>query len=302
MNKIPFHKPLDIPFSKKELSGILSNGKYCRKLEKQIKELYDVEHVITTSSCSIALLITLQIVEKKYALGYMATPSFGWFSTKWAIDTIKSLDTLFVDIERDTWLMSDTSYWNTLPIHTFGSIYKDPYSENKIYDGAHALGSKITDFGIATVMSLAPTKIITSCEGGLILTNDHDLAKDIIFLRDKISRMSEINAIWGLETLLYLEEVMNWKKKCYYYYKRYLSGYGTFQEIPNDSNFNTIGFLTDFKMPEQIDFRKYYFPLKKGFPNTNYVYGKMVCLPSWFGVDYEYITNRIIERNEVIRE
>ncbi len=70
------------------------------------------------------------------------------------------------------------------------------------------------------------------------------------------------------------------------------------EKIPRDSNFATIGFLTEMKMPPEIEFRKYYVPLVSGFPNTNYIYGKMVCLPSWFGVDYEKVVERIIQFNE----
>ena len=213
----------------------------------------------------------------------METQSFAWFSSKWALQT-SNINIIYHDINKETWLLEDSS-WNQLPIHTFGNIKH--YSYNKpnsyVFDGAQALGSVIKDFGLATIFSLAPTKLITSCEGGVIVTNDDELATKIKFLRDKVSRMSEINAIWGATTLRRLDEMLEWKRECREYYEKNLPG--EFQKIPIDSNNATIGFLTDMKMPPEIEFRKYYMPLESGFPNTNYVYGKIVCLPSWFGVD-----------------
>ncbi|KKL93657.1 hypothetical protein LCGC14_1872520 [marine sediment metagenome] len=297
---IPYHKPIDINFKLKNLHGYLSNFTYVSELEMRIQQLYDVENVIACSSGSIGLLITLQAFRELYDIKTAYTPSFAWFSTKWALE-MTNLFFQFRDIEKTTWNFISTEWSDEeliLPLHCFGNICEIDASF-VIYDGAHALGSKIKEFGLATIMSLAPTKLITACEGGLILTNDDDLAGKVRLLRDKVSRMSELNAIWGLETLKHLDEILEWKRKLYNYYKKHLKG--QFQEIPYNSNYATIGFLTDLKTPPEIEFKKYYFPLKLGLTNTNYVYGKIVCLPSWWGVDYEYITNRILEYNEVIK-
>jgi dTDP-4-amino-4,6-dideoxygalactose transaminase len=277
---------------------MLSDGPNVRELEILVKERYNVDYVIACSSCTIGLLISIQALDKLFNIPKLiSTPSFGWYSSKWAIET-SGHECEWIDIDPHTWLYDHNSYIDivAMPIHTFGSVDVND-SRFVIYDGAHALGSKIKDFGNATVMSLAPTKLITSCEGGLILTNDQQIAEEIIQLRHHVSRMSELNAIWGIETLEHIDEVLEWKKKVYEYYKKNLPG--TFQYIPNHSNYNTIGFLTDLYMPPEIEYKKYYLPLRFGLPNTNNVYGKMVCLPSWYGVDYEYVVERIKEFNRL---
>jgi len=291
-NVVPFHRPLDIDYYVPNLNGMLSNKDYTRFLEEGIKDLYDVEHAIACSSCSIGLLITLQSAFKNLVFE-IYTPAFAWFSSKWAIESC-GLDYIMVDIDKETWLMKHRGY-NQLIVHTFGNVAKSDV-ETVIYDGAHALGSKIKDFGLATVFSLAPTKLITSCEGGVIVTNDSELAGEITQLRDKVSRMSELNALWGLKTLERLDDVLKWKSECRKYYEKNLPG--QFQKIPIDSNHATIGFLTDMEMPSGIEFKKYYEPLEKGLKNTDYVYRRIICLPSYYGVDYEKVVELILNKNE----
>ena len=59
--------------------------------------------------------------------------------------------------------------------------------------------------------------------------------------------------------------------------------------------------LTDLKMPPEIEFKKYYFPLSfdNNLHNTKYVFGKITCLPSWYECPYEEITNRILGFNNL---
>lgn len=88
-----------------------------------------------------------------------------------------------------------------------------------VYDCAHALGATykgkpIGDFGRASVFSLSPTKMITSCEGGMIVTKDAYLAERLRILRNYgtengyeqhipglNARMSEVHALFGIESL-----------------------------------------------------------------------------------------------------
>ena len=112
--------------------------------------------------------------------------------------------------------------------------------------------------------------------------------------RDKCSRMSEFHAKIGLSYLKYLEFILAFKKKVFHYYKDNLEG--KFQEIPHDSNYNTIGLLTDLKIPNDIEYRQYYKPLVP-MGNSDYVYDNIKCLPSWYGVDYKLVVDKINEYN-----
>lgn len=309
---VPFHRPMKLADDELEkvinkiddclTTGMISNKENVRELENTIKDLYGVKYAIATSSASQALLITLQVMDALYGISKFPihTPAFAWYSTYYALSSLK-LRYVFEDIDIRTWTMDNIPFFPgvALPVHTFGNVCEID-SEFLIYDGAHSLGSVIKDFGDATIFSLAPTKIITSIEGGVIITEDLDLASGIVAIRDKISRMSEIHAIFGNAYLSHIDEVMKFKKKVFNYYSSHLKG--TFQKTAKSSNHNTIGMLTDLKIPDCIETKKYYGPLGEGSKgillNTKQVYDRIVCLPSWYNCPYEQMVDIINEFNK----
>ncbi len=307
--KIPYHLPFPlsdstinhIQYNIKNIikSGQLTNGEYVKTLEERIKELYNVEYVIATSNCTMGIFLSFQYEASPNETIHM--PNFTWISPYLCIPNKKS----FYDIDKQTWLMTSSEEYPhnqyVFPTHTFGNIIELKKDYHVIYDGAHALGSKIKKFGDATVLSLAPTKLVTSCEGGLVLTNQKYLADFVRFRRDKCARMSEIHALIGLKTLKYLDEVLKWKEIIYHYYKSHIPG--IFQEIPIHSNYNTIGFLNihNLIIPEHIETKQYYKPVfdMELLPNAFEVYKNIVCLPSYYNCDKEKIVNDILEYNLV---
>lgn len=295
---IPYHKPLELSIPDKNniymkesdcyQTGIFTNGKYVQELEEKIRTYYHVDYCIATSSCSMGLMLCINY-GKPFSV---QLPSFNWYSDKYILD-IMNIEQWYNDIDKKTWLVEE-EFRNDVSIyvHTFGNIGVSE-QDYPIYDASHCMGSKLEDIGLASVISMAPTKLITSREGGLILTNNKDLYECVKEWRDKICRMNEYEAIYGLACFYYLKEMLNWKKKVFEYYKANIDG--QFQEIPYDSNYNTIGFLNinNLKMPEGVEFRQYYEPLYKGLKNTDYVYENIICLPSWYGVDYKLIVDMI---------
>lgn len=309
MNKIPFHRPLVLQQDEREriikkiddciITGMLTNNKNVRELEETIADLHDVKHAIAVSSASQGLSIALNCMNNLFSLpNFIYTPAFAWYSTKYAIN-LQSFNSIYCDIALDTWNMEKIPHNPLLniPVHTFGNV-TEVESDYKLYDGAHALGSTIKDFGDATVISLAPTKVITSIEGGVILTDNDKLAKSITYVRDKVSRMSEIHAIFGNAYLCHLLEVLQFKHDVFRYYRHHLHCKGIFQETDKSTNYNTIGMITDLKIPDCIETRRYYEPLKLGLKNTDKIYEKMVCLPSYYGCPYKEIIKLIKDYNE----
>ena len=303
---IPYHKPF--PLNETELSnlgydiyqilrsGQITNGDYVKELEEKIKKLYGVEYVIATSNCTMGLMICIESLEKKR---YIQVPMFNWWSDLYALKLLKK-DIAWVDIDLDTWLPIEFYQGDSLYLNTFGNIGISR-RDNAIYDSSHCLGAKITNIGLAHVFSLAPTKLVTSCEGGLIITNDEALFHFAQEYRDKCARMSEIHAIIGLATLEHLDDVLRWKRKVYRYYKRHIPG--GFQKIPLNSNYNTIGFLNgyDLKIPEHITTKQYYELIHDngGKSNSKSVYERIVCLPSYYGCDFGGIVEDILEANNL---
>lgn len=306
--KIPYHKPFPLP--EKELnelviaiksvieSGDLTNGIFVEILEARIKELYDVDYVIAVSNCTMGLTLCLQYITPEI----IHMPNFTWMSPYLMIHSKRHF--VFHDIDLETWLMKTVESKETpvvFPTHVFGNITELKRDYHVLYDGAHALGSKIKKFGDATVLSLAPTKLVTSCEGGLVLTNQKYLADFVRFRRDKCARMSEVHALIGIATLHHLNKVLQWKEMVYHYYKSYIPG--QFQVIPISSNYNTIGFLNteNLTIPEHITTKQYYEPVFQIdlLPNAYEVYKQMVCLPSYYQCPYVDIVDDILELNNL---
>jgi len=204
----------------------------------------------------------------------------------------------WLDIDPETWLPIEEYVVPSLYLNTFGNIGQ-AHNSRSIYDSSHCLGAKLEDIGLATCISLAPTKMITGGEGGLILTNDTYFAEKVTNLRDKTCRMPEFNAILALQTFQYLDKILKWKKEIYEYYKKHLNG--IFQKIPYNSNYNTIGFVNTegLIIPDHVDYRQYYQPVifDMKLVNTNHVYKNIICLPSYYLCNYYKIIEDILEVN-----
>ena len=97
-----------------------------------------------------------------------------------------------------------------------------------IFDSAQGLGSKYEgkpsgSFGLCEVFSLSPTKVITAIEGGIVTTNNAELAEKVRSMRDYgkgpdgeslilnglSARMSEFHAAVGLASLSNAEGLVN---------------------------------------------------------------------------------------------
>jgi len=304
MEKIPFHKPIelsdiDIEFIQDNIKNILKSGRFKDffwgpNLEKNIKDLYNVEYVIPTSSCTMGLYISLLYLNPSF----IQVPMFNWWSVLYILKALK-YDIVWNDVDMNTWLPIETYKGNSLYLNTFGSMGKSR-KKDAIYDSSHCLGAKIEHMGLTHVFSLAPTKLITSGEGGIIITNNKAFYEYVIEQRDKICRMDEIRALIGCVYFQYLDIILNWKKMVYKYYKKHIPG--QFQEIPNNSTYNTIGFLniTDLKIPRHIEIRQYYDPIgDNGIRNNSKkIHRNIICLPSWYHCPYKEIVDSIKEEND----
>lgn len=303
---IPYHRPLTLSVMETEVlinkikevlkSGQITNGKYVKKLEKKIRKLYGVDHVIATSNCTMGIMICLEYLNTDY----LQAPMFNWWSVLYSLEFLKYYNVAWIDVDINTWLPIESYSSNTLYLNTFGSIGKS-LQKDTIYDSSHCLGAEIKEIGLAHIFSLAPTKLITSCEGGIIITNNRALYKWAIERRDKMCRMSEIHALIGLESLKHLDEVLKWKEQVYHNYKSYIPG--QFQNISYNSTYNTIGFLNteNLQIPDFIETRQYYEPISNHIigENTKKIYEQIICLPSYKNCPYNKIIEAIIDFNNL---
>jgi dTDP-4-amino-4,6-dideoxygalactose transaminase len=111
-----------------------------------------------------------------------------------------------------------------------------------MFDAAHAVGGtfrgrKIGNFGLAEVFSFHATKVMNAFEGGMVTTNDDDLAKKIRLMNnfgftgmDRVEyigtngKMNEVSAAMGLTSLESLPEFVAANRRNHEAYRAGLQG------------------------------------------------------------------------------
>ena len=266
-------------------SGLLTNfSKYNRLLENYLADYLNVEFVFTVPNASTGFQILLSTLPKD---SEVIVPSFTFPATVHAI-VHAGLKPVFVDIDRKTYnlCLQDTVAKineNTsaiLAVHVFGNPcaidqLEQIARESKIklfFDSASALGSKFRDrrigpFGDAEVFSLSGPKIVTAGEGGIITTNDKELAEKIICYRnygfspDKSDclyvgfngKLDELSAILALVSIKTLDEQIAYRKELAETYRRELESIDgiQFQTVLEGCEFNYSFFAIEID-PEKF--------------------------------------------------
>ncbi len=178
-------------------SGWISGykGKYLDQFERRFAEYCGYKYGVTTSSCATALLLTLE------SLGIgkgdeVITTAFTMIATVSAIIHAGATPVL-VDIEPDTWNMNPDLIEAKITERTKAimpvPIYGHPVTQNNILtiarqhnlyviqDAAEAIGSQFNGANIgldfdAACYSFYVNKMITTGEGGMIVTDSEELA------------------------------------------------------------------------------------------------------------------------------
>lgn len=209
-NLIPFSHPLiDVSTGllniKKSLVDDFPNeGNLNSKFETKIAKLLNVKYVITTTSGTTALYLAL----KSLGIGYgdeVIVPNITFPATVNAV-IMSGAKPVIVDVRREDLLIEPTDIKKIInsktraiiPVHISGrgsNIFelKDLAQKKGIFlveDAAEALFSGIKNQKYGTIgdvgcFSLAPNKIITSGQGGLIVTNNKKLNNKIRLLKDQ---------------------------------------------------------------------------------------------------------------------
>lgn len=198
-------------------SGWLVQGPEVARFEGTVARFCKVDHAVATTSCTTALHLAL--VAAGIGNGdAVLVPSFTYIASANAVEHAGARP-VFIDIDPETFNISVEKMESTLacwkaengaepkaviPVHLFGlcadmpSILKvsEKYSLAVIEDAACALGSSIEgrpagSFGLAGCFSFHPRKIITTGEGGMIVTRDDYLAKSLRILRDHGAETSD---------------------------------------------------------------------------------------------------------------
>jgi len=174
-------------------SGWLTHGPCNKEFERVFSDYVGVKHAITCNSCTSALFLALKILDIK---GEVITPSFSFTATANAIVTAGATPR-FVDVDYDTCNIDPDKVRKAItprteaimPVHFAGQCCKmDEIMEiakqhrlHIIEDTAETIGGTFKgkqagSFGIGC-FSFFPTKNITTGEGGMLTTNDDNIAR-----------------------------------------------------------------------------------------------------------------------------
>jgi perosamine synthetase len=242
--RIPLIKPFINDEIKNAVIYVLENEKFVLgesvfRFEEELAKYFGVEYAITTSSGTHALEFALKAIGLKAGHKVITTP-FSFVATANSILHAGG-ELVFADIREDTFNIDPNEVKRRigsdvkaiLPVHLYGY----PADMNEIIElanrnglkviedacqshGATYYGRKVGTLGDAGCFSFYPSKNMTVCgDGGAIITNDEDIARIVMKLRDcgRISkyehdiigytaRLNTINAAIGRIQLKYLDQ------------------------------------------------------------------------------------------------
>jgi dTDP-4-amino-4,6-dideoxygalactose transaminase len=175
--------------------GRLRNGKNLKTFEKLVSDYLEIKHAIPLDSDSSALETALQYYKVKDREVLVSTNSFISIpnSVLYAGGKV-----VFTDIRKETLSMNPADLYKKTTDKTCGVIvthiagFPNPHlkeiqqfcQNNNLFlieDATHAMGATITNqkagtFGDAAIFAFTPTKVVTTGEGGMLVTNDSKLA------------------------------------------------------------------------------------------------------------------------------
>jgi len=217
-------------------TGQITNSRYVREFEEKTTDCLEIKNCVAVSSCTSGLMLAVKAMG---LTGEVILPSFTFSATGHSL-LWNGITPVFADCVKDTYNIDPKSVENKitrktsaiLAVHIFGnpadadSLSKIAKRNNLklVFDAAHAFGSchngiKVGNFGDVEVFSLSPTKLLISGEGGLVTTENDELAEKIRIGRNYgnpgnyncefaglSARMTEWNAVLAIKMLEFLEE------------------------------------------------------------------------------------------------
>ncbi|HKP84688.1 MAG TPA: DegT/DnrJ/EryC1/StrS family aminotransferase [Blastocatellia bacterium] len=288
-------------------SGMVTKGRHLRAFEEAAAEHLGVRNAVAVSSCTTGLMLTYRCLG---LTGDVIVPSFTFMATVsslvWA-----GLRPVFADVNFGTTNLDPAAAESAITpdttaivaVHNFGNpadidaleAVADSHGLRLIFDAAHGFGAlyqgkPVGPQGDAHVYSLSPTKLLIAGEGGIVATDNDELADGIRMGREYgnsgnydsafagiNARMPEFNALMGFESLRNLERAARRRNDVAAIYHRELGelpGIG-FQEVRtgNRNSYKDFSITVDadgFGLgrddlalalgAENIDTRKYYEP------------------------------------------
>jgi dTDP-4-amino-4,6-dideoxygalactose transaminase len=295
-------------------TGQLTKGSELAGFEEESAAYVGVSNAIGVSSCTSGLMLCLQALRRRHSglsKPKIAVPSFTFLASITAL-VWAGFEPVFVEVDPNSMnicledleqVLKTHDVAAVLAVHCFGNPV--PLAEIEaicnsagvrlMFDAAHGFGSihrdrKVGRGGWCQVFSLTPTKMVVAGEGGIVCTDDAELAEELRVGReygndgsyDTVfsglnARLSEMHSCLARASLAMLEEVVAHRNEVALAMREELSkipGLG-FQEITPESRTTYKDFtvvvdpekfgigrdrLVEALMAEGIPTRKYFSP------------------------------------------
>lgn len=290
-----------------DTNWVSSIGSYVNQFEKSVADFCGVPFAIATSNGTTALHICLLLAGVKRN-DLVIVPNITFVASANSV-TYTGAEPVFIDIEDNTWQMDlrlleqflqeecslvDEECIHTgtgrrvsaiLPVHVLGNMCNmrkllqiaSAYKLKIVEDATEGLGSYFSgkhagSFGTISALSFNGNKIITTGGGGMILTDNAELAKEAKhittqakaskeeYYHDEIGynyRLVNILAAMGVAQMEQLPGFLKRKKEITVKYNASLSKFEGIvgQEVTKDVTCNY--WLYTVKAPRQIELRKF---------------------------------------------
>lgn len=234
----------------------VSGGAMVERFEREFAAYLAVPHAIVTTSGTTALHLALT------AMGIgpgdeVIVPAMTFVATANAVH-YTGARVVLADIDEETWCIDPRDVAEKVtprtkaivPVHLYGvaaplvtlkAFHVDLVEDSAEGLGGNYLGQALGTFGRAGVFSFYGNKVMTTGEGGAIVTEDEALAKRLRFLRGQALdpvrryyhpeigfnyRMTDLQAAIGVGQLTHLDEMLKRRAELIAIYRRQLQDYG----------------------------------------------------------------------------
>ncbi len=320
-------------------SWISSTGKYINEFEAKFAEFCGVKHALSCSNGTVALHLALMALDIKPG-DEVIVPTLTYIATANSVKYCGAKPVL-VDCDRYTWNIDARTFEAAITDKTRAVIvvplYGNPADMDAILDiarrhniyviedaaeahGATYKGKKSGSIGDIGSFSFFGNKIITTGEGGMLTTNNDELAAKIRLLKGQGMdpnhrywfniigfnyRMTNIEAAIGLAQLENINKHMQNRQEVSSVYARELSKmseYIEFQSVQKEATHVQWMFsillkdtvkksrdeLIEFLAQNNIETRPVFYPMHimppyyetKSYPNAEYISKKGLNLPT----------------------
>jgi dTDP-4-amino-4,6-dideoxygalactose transaminase len=258
---------------------LTNNGPYVQELEKRIADYIGVKHCISVCNATIGLEIAIRAIGLSKEV---IAPAFTFVATVHALQW-QEITPVFCDLDPATHNLDPNRVEDMitpkttgiLGVHVWGrpcaieelSEIARKHNLKLMFDAAHAFGCShqgkmLGNFGAVEVFSFHATKLFNTFEGGAIVTNDDELARQIrlmtnfgftgydqvVFLGTN-GKMSEVSAAMGITNLESLGDFIEQNKQNYQQYEKGLAGLPGIKQVKYDetekNNFQYIAIEID---------------------------------------------------------